>query len=58
MKFLIIGVGDGVEDSAVGVTYSTKPNNPNVLLGTGHILIFILLGIWPNPHEYLNVHLN
>ena len=34
MKFLIIGVGDGVEDSAVGVTYSTKPNNPNVLLGT------------------------
>ena len=35
MKFLIMGVGDGVEDSAVGVTYSTKPNNPNVLLGTG-----------------------
>ena len=46
MKFLIMGVGDGVEDSAVGVTYSTKPNNPNVLLGTGQYIDIYSLGDW------------
>ena len=28
-----MGVGGGVEDAAVDVTYSTKPNNPNMNLG-------------------------
>ena len=30
----IMGVGGGIHDDAVDVTYSTKPDNPQVALGT------------------------
>ncbi len=40
-----MGVGGGLEDNTVDVTYSTKPNNTNVLLGTGGYAITSVFGV-------------
>ena len=33
-----MGVGGGIHDEAVDVTYSTKPDNPQVAFGQGALL--------------------